>query len=115
MAKRVVKIYKKRMQIEEAFRDLKSSRYGLGFEDAYSKKIKRIEILLLIAALASFIAWLVGWIAEQNKLHYQFQSNSIKDRRVLSFFYLGCEVIKRRIKITINMLETAIKGGLVYA
>jgi hypothetical protein len=115
MAKRVVKIYKKRMQIEEAFRDLKSSRYGLGFEDAYSKKIKRIEILLLIAALASFIAWLVGWIAEQNKLHYQFQSNSIKDRRVLSFFYLGREVIKRRIKISINMLKIAIKGGLVYA
>ena len=115
MAKRVIKIYKKRMQIEEGFRDLKSSRYGFGFEDSYSKIRERIEILLLIASLASLIAWLTGWIMEKNKLHYQFQSNTIKTRRVLSLFYLGCRAIKRKIKIPLNMLETAIDRGIVYA
>lgn len=115
IAKRVVKIYKKRMQIEEGFRDLKSSRYGYGFEDSYSTKPKRIQVLLLIAALASFIAWLTGWVAEKNNLHYQFQSNTIKTRRVLSLFYLGCQVIKRKIKIPLNMLEIAVDRGVVYA
>jgi len=114
-ANRVVKKYEKRMQIEEGFRDLKSSKFGFGFEKALTKKIARIEILLLIAMLASFIAWLVGWIVERKKLHYQFQANTIKDRRVLSLFFLGCRVIRRNMKITINMLETAINEGLRHA
>lgn len=115
MARRVVKIYKMRMQIEEGFRDLKSSRYGFSFEDAYTKKRERIEVLLLIAALASLLAWLTGWLTEKNNLHYQFQSNSLKNRRVLSLFYLGCRVISRRIEIPINALEEAIDKGLIYA
>lgn len=114
MCKRVIKIYKRRMQIEEGFRDLKSSRYGLGFEDAYSKQRKRIEILLLIASVASFIAWLTGWAAEKNKIHYQFQSNSVKTRRVLSLFYLGCQVIRKGIKIPLEMIGIALNMGSVY-
>lgn len=111
---RVVKKYSSRMQIEEGFRDLKSSRYGFGFENAFSKKIARIEILLLIAMLASYIAWLTGWVAEKNGLHYQFQSNTIKKRRVLSLFFLGCQVIKRKIKITVAMLEASIMEASNY-
>jgi hypothetical protein len=115
LPKKVVKKYSTRMQIEEGFRDLKSSRYGFGFENAFSKKIARIEILLLIAMLASFVAWLTGWIAEKNGLHCQFQSNTIKKRRVLSLFFLGCRVIKRKIKISAEMLEAAVKEASSYA
>ena len=113
--KKVIKIYKKRMQIEEGFRSLKSSRYGLGFENAYSKKIERIEVLLLIAAVASFIAWLVGWVSEKEKIHYQFQSNTVKKRRVLSLFYLGCQVIKRKIKIKYRLFKEAMAAEHAYA
>lgn len=115
MARRVVKIYKKRMQIEEGFRDLKSTQYGFGFELAYSRKPERISVLLLIASLASLAAWLVGWIAEQAGLHYQFQSNSVKDRRVLSFFYLGCRIIIKSVKIPIKLLEKALDKGISNA
>ncbi len=99
VAKKVIQIYKRRMQIEEGFRDLKSSKYGFGFEQARSRKIARIENLLLIAMLASFIAWVIGWLAEKENLHYQYQANSIKNRRVLSLFYLGCRVIKKKMKL----------------
>lgn len=115
IVKRVVKIYKKRMQIEEGFRDLKSSRYGFSFEQAASKRVERIEVLLLIGALGALIAWLTGWSAEKKKLQFQFQSNTTKTRRVLSLFYLGCQVIKRQLKIPINLLEAAINKGLAYA
>jgi hypothetical protein len=115
MPKKMVKKYAMRMQIEEGFRDLKSSRYGFGFENAYSKKRARIEILLLIAMLAAYIAWLTGWVAEKSGLHYQFQSNTIKTRRVLSLFFLGCQVIKKKIKISIRMLEAAVLEASCYA
>lgn len=102
LAKKVVKKFSNRMQIEEGFRDLKSSRYGFGFEDAYSRKRNRIEILLLIAMFASFIAWIIGWIGEKEGLQYKFQSNSIKNRRTLSLFFLGCQIIKRKIPINLT-------------
>lgn len=109
--KLVFKIYASRMQIEEGFRDLKSSHYGFSFEKAHSKQIARIEILLLIAMLASLVAWLTGYVLETKKWHYQFQANSIKDKRVLSLFFLGCQAIRKKINIPINMLYDAIQRG----
>lgn len=107
-AKRVVNIFKNRMQIEEGFRDLKSSKYGFSFEEAFSRKIKRIEILLLIAMIAALIAWIIGYIGESKKLQYQFQANSIKKHRVLSLFYLGCQILRRGIRFTVTELDFAL-------
>lgn len=94
--KKVIAIYEKRMQIEESFRDLKSTRYGFGLTHAYSRCSKRITLLLLIAMLAALVAWLTGYAMEQSNMHYQFQVNSIKSKRVLSFFFLGCRGIQRQ-------------------
>ncbi len=112
VAKRVINFYKTRMQIEEAFRDLKSSRYGFGFEEAFSKQIKRIENMLLIASLASMYAWLVGCYGEAQGLHREFQVNSSK-RRVLSLFFLGCRMIYRGIKVPIHAIESCFYRGLL--
>lgn len=49
LAKKVVKLYRLRMQVEEAFRDLKSSRFGLGLELHRAYQLKRLQMLLLIA------------------------------------------------------------------
>jgi len=95
-ANKVVKIYHTRMQIEEGIRDLKSTKYGFGFEHMMSYKPKRILILLLIAMIAAFIAYVVGYFAEKNNLHYHFQANSIKYRRVLSLVYLGKRMISQQ-------------------
>jgi hypothetical protein len=97
-AKKVIALYRKRMTIEEAFRDLKSSQYGLSFGENKTLKPKRLIVWLLLAALATFIAWVAGYIAEKLKLQYQFQANSIRSRRVLSFFYLGCQVLRKKLK-----------------
>jgi Transposase DDE domain len=47
-ARQMVRIYARRMQIELSFRDLKSHRYGQGFEDSLTRKGERIEVLLLL-------------------------------------------------------------------
>lgn len=101
-AKKVVAVYKRRMSIEEAFRDLKSSQYGFSMSENKTLVKKRLGVWLMIAALASLFTWIVGRAAEQQNLHYQFQANSIKTRRVLSFFYLGCQLIRKKITVLID-------------
>ncbi|MDN5924754.1 MAG: IS4 family transposase [Xanthomonadales bacterium] len=59
-ARQLVKLYARRMQIELSFRDLKSHRYGNGFEDSLTRSGPRIEVLLLVHALANFASWLAG-------------------------------------------------------
>ena len=92
LATQVVNIYKTRMQIEEGFRDNKSLRYGLGFELNQTKNTRRLQMLLLIASLATFVLWILGTMAKQSEQHWQYQANTVKDRNVLSVIYLGLRV-----------------------
>ena len=87
--KRVLRAYKTRMQIEESFRDLKSVRFGLGFEASRAKVMHRIELLLLIALVALYAAWLIGLCVQGADHHRRYQANTVRKRRVLSFVYLG--------------------------
>ena len=87
--RQVVKIYARRMTIEETFRDMKSHRFGWSYEDARCKSAKRIAVLFLIAALAMSALILAGWLAEKAKIQRHFSANTIRKRRVLSYFYLG--------------------------
>lgn len=93
MAQRVIGLYKSRMQIEEAFRDLKSIRYGFALRISKTQSIKRLQTLLLISALATFAALVIGKALEHQCQHMQLQANTTKHRRVLSLFYLGCQAI----------------------
>ena len=94
-ADKIIKIYGLRMQIEEGFRDLKSTKYGFGFEHVSTHHIYRLNVFFLIAMLAAFLAWIIGWLAEKQRLQTQYQANSTKSRRVLSLFYLGYRIILR--------------------
>lgn len=106
-AKRIMEIYKRRMTIEEAFRDIKSSKYGLGLEQSMTRIGSRRDILLLIAMLACVIAWLVGKVGEAKQYHYKFQSNSVKNRRVISLCFLGCQMIRKKIPIKLKEIWDA--------
>lgn len=91
-AQRIVDIYRKRMQIEESFRDTKNPRLGLSLSETQSQCSKRLEILLLIGMLAQFAYILIGKAAYIKGHFKQFQANTISTRRVLSYFYLGREI-----------------------
>ena len=80
------------MQVEEAFRDTKSVRYGIGFELNRSRSLKRLQLLLLVAMIATFVLWLLGMSARLTNQHLQYQANSIKNRNVLSVVYLGLRI-----------------------
>lgn len=57
-ARQMVNLYACRVQIELAFRDLKSHRYGQGMEDSLTRRGKRLKILLLVHTLVAFASWL---------------------------------------------------------
>jgi transposase len=88
---KIVAIYKQRMQIEEGFRDVKSEHFGVGVTRHRSHCPRRIEVLLLISALANYIICLTGLQAREAGHEHRFQSNSLKHRRVLSLWRLGLE------------------------
>ncbi len=95
LAKRAVGIYEKRMQIEEAFRDSKSERYGLGMSLHGTKQLQRMSILVLIGTIAHTLLMLLGLLAEKQGLHHRFQANTIKERRVLSYLNLGLRIYQK--------------------
>lgn len=96
LAKKVVAIYRQRMQIEEGFRDVKSPLFGLGFGMHQSRQGKRIEILLLIAMLANVAMMVAGLSVRANGEQKRYQSNSITHRNVLSVWRFGLEWLRRQ-------------------
>lgn len=93
-ARQLVKLYARRMQIELSFRDLKSHRYGQGFEDSLTRSGKRIEILLLVNALAAFACWLAGMAAEATGVsRWLMPIGSV--RRLYSTLRIGREALVR--------------------
>ena len=93
LAEKVVKIYALRMRIEEAFRDLKSTRFGLSLELHHTYQLERLQVLLLIASLALMVAWIIGKATEHTGQHRHYQANTVRDRVVLSTIFLGLKVI----------------------
>jgi hypothetical protein len=93
-AKAVVNIYATRMQVEENYRDAKNTRWGWALRQSTTRHAKRFEILMLIFAVACFIQQAIGFVAEQLNLHRHYQANTVRNRRVLSLFYLGSQILR---------------------
>ena len=109
-AKRVVAIYRERMTIEEAFRDLKAPRYGLAFRYNLGRQPQRVANLLLLGALAMLLTWLTGLVGIGRGLDRTLQANTEKRRRVLSTFFIGTRLIEHRIRISSREFREALDG-----
>lgn len=90
-----VSIYKQRMRIEENFRDTKCRRYGFGLDESLSQSPRRFKILLLIAAIANFAAWLSGLFIKNKGIASHFQAQSASTTNALSIVYLGKRALKK--------------------
>ena len=98
------------MQIEESFRDLKNTRNGLGLRHCRSFTAERLNVALLIGALALLLLWIYGTAAKTQNLHYSFQANTEKKRNVLSNFIIGWQVIiENNIKFRMRELTDALR------
>ena len=105
--KKIVKLYRTRMQIEESFRDLKT---GLNFNVSKTRKLNYLCVLLLIAMLAQYVLVLLGMVMTLTKSHLGYQANSIKTRSVLSYQYIGLRAFRdRRLRLKKREWEAANK------
>lgn len=92
-AEAIIALYSQRMRIEQSFRDLKNERTGLGLSASRSRSGIRLEILLLIAHLATWVMRLIGECAQQCQMHLHFQSTCRIDRKEISVLTLARRVI----------------------
>ena len=96
-AHQVMRLYKTRMQIELAFRDIKNTRAGLALRETRTRNALRLANLLLIGMLASFCLWLIGRLAVEHGDHYRLQANTERKRPVLSLFFIACQLVAQNI------------------
>ena len=91
---KILNLYQKRMQIEESFRDIKNARYGLSGRNMQSRCVYRWGISMLLAAIAQITLWIIGVVGHSQGFQRKFQSNTVKDKKVFSYFYLGQLIIE---------------------
>ena len=84
----IVRIYAARMQIEETFRDTKSPRFGWGLDYSKTRCTRRLDVLLMLTALAFAAVVLIGAAARQLGHEPRWRSRS-GDAVVISVFTLG--------------------------
>ena len=106
----LVRACAQRMSIEETFRDLKNHRWGFGLRYARTSSTERLEILLLIGALASLALWLTGLAAKSCRWMRHFQANTERRRDVLSTVFLGQQLWRhQRFTLTSTQMHNAFK------
>lgn len=90
----IMRLYSRRMQIEQNFRDEKSERFGFGLRACDSRSAGRMLVLSLLATLSTIVLWLIGYHVENKGLHLRYQANSLKSRRVISYLTLAENILR---------------------
>lgn len=92
-AETIVKLYAQRMRIEQSFRDTKNLRWGQGLSTTRSRSRERLEMLLLIAHLASFVQRLIGEDAKARQLELRFSPTGRTQRAQISPLTLARRIL----------------------
>jgi len=113
-AVRVVEYYRTRMQIEEGFRDTKSTPYGLDLADESRIQADRRANLLLIAALVTFALWLIGVSLKGTDTEKHIWVNTGKNRAPYSVIFLArivCKYVQFDLPADyLELAQTMLKG-----
>jgi len=113
----VVSLYGCRFQCEEAFRDAKDRRFGLGLRDTRITIPARRDRLLMLFCLAYLVHAAAGAISEATGVDAMIRMSTERRRRTHSLFRQGMELlghisrqvyetIKNRFRARIHVLLT---------
>ena len=93
-AEAIIAIYAQRMQIEQAFRDTKNARFGLGLSYSGSRSTPRWAALALVASVAEFVIRLTGQCAINAHLQYDLQLTNRRKRAEISVIRVGMLLLR---------------------
>jgi hypothetical protein len=102
-----VRLYARRFQCEEAFRDLKDRRYGYGLRSACLHDCQRRDRLLLLYSLANLVQLLVGMGSEMLGLDKGLRANTSRER-THSLVRQGRDLLGNLAHATYDSLRTVI-------
>jgi hypothetical protein len=115
----IVRLYSKRMQIEETFRVIKSHQFGLGGRYIRTLDVNRWGVLMLLSAIVIITYWVIGVVGYSQGMQRIFQPNTVKDKKIYSYFTLGKFIIEfnylHAIKPLVEPLASIIKTELCRA
>lgn len=92
-AETIVKLYTRRMVIEQQFRDTKNVVLGMGLSQGRSSGSQRLQALLLIAHIAQIALRLIGEAAKSRQLELQLMSTCRTRRAEISVMTLARRLI----------------------
>ena len=95
----ISRIYASRMRCEQAFRDGKNLRFGLGLGHVSVRQTERLHVLFLLVALALWAASLLGCLGEKAGAAKPLQANTVTTRRAFSVTVLGLLILEHKIPI----------------
>ena len=98
----ISRIYASRMRCEQAFRDGKNLRFGLGLGHVSVRQTERLHVLLLLVALALWAASLLGCLGEKAGAAKPLQANTVTTRRAFSVTVLGLLILEHKIPIPVS-------------
>ncbi|WP_375333378.1 transposase [Candidatus Tisiphia endosymbiont of Xenochironomus xenolabis] len=115
----IVRLYSKRMQIEETFRVIKSHQIGLAGRYIRTLDVNRWGVLMLLSAIVIITYWVIGVVGYSQGMQRIFQPNTVKDKKIYSYFTLGKFIIEfnylHTIKPLLEPLASIIKTELCRA
>lgn len=89
---------------------MKNTRNGFSLRHCRSLDTERLNVTLLIAAIAMLLLWIVGVLAKQQELHVLFQANTVRHRNVLSTFTIGWQCLKRKQQFYVSEFFKALEN-----
>lgn len=107
----VVRIYSRRFQCEETFRDLKDRRYGYGLRFARIKESSRRDRCILAFVLAYVVQTVLGVLSERLGLDRQLRANT-ESRRTHSLFRQGRSLLGELESHVFDALAACMKSAI---
>ena len=107
----VVRIYGRRFQCEETFRDLKDRRYGYGLRFTRIKESCRRDRCILAFVLAYVVQTVLGVLSEHLGLDRELRANT-ESRRTHSLFRQGCSLLGELESHVFDALAACMKSAI---
>jgi len=101
---KIVRLYQRRMWIEEMFRDLKNRKWGLGFAESELSTPNREERRWAVLALAYMLLMAYGAVAEEEGLASAFSPNPVRDREI-NLARLGSFILQTAMQSIVEAIE----------